>query len=406
MDIIYASHVGGSDLQKIVFVSPDGFSIVNIFHELIKIINFEKEWEIVAICSTDKYIPIIKELGVRHIPVEMDRYITPIKDLQYLYVLLKIFRKEKFDVIINFTLKPIVYGAIAARIAHNNLIISAFRGLGRVFYSEVNLKERLLKYFVTQLLWIACVLSRLVWFTNKSDYLLFLSKGILKKDKIILTKNGVNIIRFSKDSVDISKLNTLKKSLDIKEDNKIIIMVARLLWPKGIKEFVEAAKIITAKYKFAKFIIVGPLEVDTPQYVPESYLKDNERLGYINWLGFRDDVRDLYAISDIAVLPSYYKEGGYPRALLEPMALGKPVITTETPDCRGPVEDGKNGYLIPIKDPIALASAIENLINDSAKIKEFGLYSREKVEKEFDEKAILTEVFSEIKNITKNQKVR
>jgi len=111
---------------------------------------------------------------------------------------------------------------------------------------------------------------------------------------------------------------------------------------------------------------------------------------------FRNDVKEIYAISDIAVLPSFYKEGGYPRALLEPMAFAKPVITTDIPECRGAVEHGKNGYLIPPRDGDALADSIERLIRNPERRKQFGRYSRHKVEKEFNDIAVIDLVLHEI----------
>lgn len=386
-------------MPRIALVSPNGFSILNIFRQLINIFNREKNWDIISICSSDKYIPTLKELGVKHIPIKIDRYISPVKDLEYIIALFKIFRKERFDIVINFTFKPIVFGTIAAKLAGNNCIVSAFRGLGRMFQSQLDIKGTLLKYFVTMLLWIACTYSRKVWFTNKNDCSFFLSKNLVKKHKIILTNNAINIERFSPDAVEKTKLYDLREELGIKEENKVIIMVARLIWPKGIKEFVDAAKIVIEEYPSAKFLLVGPLENGTPQFVPESYLKEHENAGHFKWLGFRDDVRELYAISDIALLASYYKEGGYPRALLEPMALGKPVITTDTPECRGPVEEGKNGYLVPVKDSMSLANAIKKLINDDKKRKAFGSYSLLKAVNEFDEKVIMSRIFKEILSI-------
>ncbi len=123
---------------------------------------------------------------------------------------------------------------------------------------------------------------------------------------------------------------------------------------------------------------------------------EKEKTSHLKWLGFRSDVKRIYALSDLAVLPSYYKEGGYPRALLEPMAMGKPVITTDIPDCKGTVEEGRNGFLVPAKDAKALAKAIENLILDEHMLKKFGEYSRVKAEREFDEKKIVPQALLQL----------
>jgi N,N'-diacetylbacillosaminyl-diphospho-undecaprenol alpha-1,3-N-acetylgalactosaminyltransferase len=176
-------------------------------------------------------------------------------------------------------------------------------------------------------------------------------------------------------------------------------MVARMIWAKGIKEFVEASKILKDRMPHVKFVLVGPKEEGIDDAVPESYLTESERSENFIWTGFRNDVKDLYAISDLAVLPSYYREGGYPRALTEPMAMGKPVITTDNVDCRSTVEHGRNGYLVPIKNAKALADAIEILMNDDKKRERFGQYSRLKAVKEYDEKIIVQQVIKKFLQI-------
>jgi len=162
-----------------------------------------------------------------------------------------------------------------------------------------------------------------------------------------------------------------------------------------VKEFVEASKILRDKLPMVKFILVGPEEKGSWDAVPSSYLKESERSENFHWVGFRNDVKDLYALADLAVLPSYYKEGGFPRALTEPMAMGKPLIAANTVDCRSPVEEGRNGYLVPIKNPKALADAIERLIKDDKKMKAFGRHSRLKAEKELEETLIVRQVLNE-----------
>ena len=150
---------------------------------------------------------------------------------------------------------------------------------------------------------------------------------------------------------------------------------------------------------------MGPEEKTSPNAVPTSYLEESVKSDNFQWVGFRNDVKDLYALSDLAVLPSYYREGGYPRALTEPMAMGKPVIAADSIDCRAPVEDGKNGYLVPIKDSQALADAIEMLMRDDEKRKQFGHYSRLKAEREYDEKVIVQQMINEFMHPYPNRKI-
>lgn len=125
-------------------------------------------------------------------------------------------------------------------------------------------------------------------------------------------------------------------------------------------------------------------------------IRENEKFDNFKWLGFRKDVRELYALSDLAVYPSFYREGGYPKGLTEPMSMGKPLVTTDSVHCRGTVDDGKNGYIVPIKDSKAFAKAIREIICDEAKLQEFGKNSRMKALNEFDEKKIVRELIQEI----------
>ena len=125
-------------------------------------------------------------------------------------------------------------------------------------------------------------------------------------------------------------------------------------------------------------------------------MREKEKSANFKWLGFQDDVKRLYAIADLAVLPTYYKEGGYPRALLEPMAMGKPVITTNSEDCRGAIEDGKNGFLVPIQDSRALASAVDQIMSDDHLRERLGAYSREKAVRDFDEQEIVFDALSRL----------
>jgi glycosyltransferase involved in cell wall biosynthesis len=177
--------------------------------------------------------------------------------------------------------------------------------------------------------------------------------------------------------------------LGIGGQDKVVIMVARMIWPKGVREFVEAAELLKERRPGVHFLLVAPLEIGSPDAVPEAYVRGRERTGNLRWLGFQKDVRQLYAMSHLAVLPSFYKEGGYPRALLEPMAMGKPVITTDTDGCRGVVDHGRDGYLIPPKDSKSLMDAVEEMISDERKLAEFGNRARVKMVCEFDERVIV-----------------
>lgn len=369
--------------MNIALVCPDDLSTTIFCKGLVRTL---KKNDGINICIVSGYVDgfenyteDIKSWGNEHIHVFMYRFINPWKDLRYLMSLFRIYRKRHIDITIHWTTKPNIYGPISAKMAGAKGIIIAVRGLGSVFQREANLKGKFLKLLVKRLYKIACSLSDLVWFTNENDFKYFIDNNIVNKNKVILTKNAVDIDYFSPLSVEEEKLSALRKELNIWAKDKVVVMVARMIWPKGVKEFIEASEIVSKKYPSVRFILVAPLENGSEYSVPERYVKEKQKIcKNFLWLRFRKDMREIYALSDLAVLPSYYKEGGYPRALLEPMAMGKPVITVDTPDCRGPVEEGKNGYLIPPKDSKSLADAIENIVFDDKRCKIFGEYSRKK----------------------------
>ena len=177
-------------------------------------------------------------------------------------------------------------------------------------------------------------------------------------------------------------------------------MVTRPLINKGVHEFIAASEILSRKYPNLKFILVGGLERNNPLSVSEEYLLQKQSTNFI-WLGFREEIREIQAISDISVLPSYYPEG-IPKNLLEAMAMGNPIITTDHVGCREVVEDGKNGYLIPIKNTDALVRALDNLISSSEKRMQFGAYSRFKAEAEHDENAVAEKVITKLYRLDVN----
>ena len=240
-----------------------------------------------------------------------------------------------------------------------------------------------------------------IWFTNPDDLNYFLSKGLVTRAKSLLTSNAIDIKYFSPAAVSAKKLGQLRQELGLPASGRVVVMVGRMIWSKGIREFIEASQLLKGNFPQVTFLLVGPLDRGTPYGVPEEYLRGSEKSGNFRWLGFRRDVRELYALADLAVLPSYYPEGGYPRAVLEPMALGKPVITTDTPGCRAPVAPGQNGFLIPPRDSRALAEAMATLLQDESLRQEFGQCSRRKVEREFDERLVTNKIIKEISALTR-----
>jgi glycosyltransferase involved in cell wall biosynthesis len=307
-----------------------------------------------------------------------------------------VLRQGCFDAAITFTTKPNIVGAVAARLAGIPRVVIAVRGLGRNFAEPQTLGERCINGLVARLYRIACSSSTVVWFTNRSDSDRFVRHGLVDASKVLLTRNAIDLSWFSLENVRHDIVGDLRREFRLRDGDRAVVMVARMIWPKGIREFIDAAKLLRDRLPDVRFILVGPSENGSAQAVPEAYLRQAEHDANFQWVGFRGDVREVYALAEVAVLPSYYKEGGYPRALLEPMALRKPVIAADTDDCRGPVEPGSNGYLVPPRDATSLAEAVSRLMTDKEAAVQFGQHSRKKIEREFDERIVVEELLEEL----------
>ncbi len=289
---------------KIALVAPDDFSIWHFRKGLIKFL-VERNYKVYAISDiyrineSQNYRKLIEHLGAIHIPVEINRFLNPVNDLKLLIELYKIFKRENFDIVHNFTVKPNTYGSTAAKFAGTRKIISSVTGLG--FIKLHNMKSIMLNLLIKRLYWICFKLSDKIWFQNPDDMNYFLSLKILDRKKGVLIKgSGVNIKEFSLQSLNKTDLAKLKKELNITKAEKVITMVlARVIWSKGVREFIKAAKILKGKYPLI-FILVGPLEEGSPQSVPRRYLLENEELNNIKWINFVENVKKIYAISDIS----------------------------------------------------------------------------------------------------------
>lgn len=335
-------------------------------------------------------------LPCRHLPIDGYRFVNLRADAQYVARLWRIFRQERFDIVVTFGTKPNLYAAATARLAGVPRVLVAVRGLGRVFSAQaLTVRVRAMRWLLRRLYRLASVCAFKVWFTNRHDREYFVSTGLVSADKTFLTPNAVNLEQFSMAQVPEATIGTLRSELGFAQEDVVVVMVARLVWQKGIQEFIDAARRVRAQVPHARFLLVAPPE-DDADAVPESVIEAATVDGTITWLKFRKDVREMYALSQVAVLPSYYKEGGYPRALLEPMALGKPVVAADTDDCRSPVAPGENGFLVPPRDGVALADAVLTLVRDAELRERFGARSLAIMRERFDDRVVGAQVLREL----------
>jgi N,N'-diacetylbacillosaminyl-diphospho-undecaprenol alpha-1,3-N-acetylgalactosaminyltransferase len=210
-----------------------------------------------------------------------------------------------------------------------------------------------------------------------------IQKRIIKEEKVKIIKSvGVDTEKFDIKKYDLAFLKKYKKDLDL-ENKIVVLMVSRAIWDKGIKEYMESAKILKSKYKDIEFLLVGDTDEGNHSCASRDILENSD----IKWLGHRDDIAELTAICDIYVLPSYRE--GLPATLMEASSMSKPIVTTDSVGCREVVDDGVNGFLVPVRDINRLCDKIELLYEDRELRERFGKNSRKKALDEFDIKKIV-----------------
>lgn len=315
--------------------------------------------------------------------------------LMDLLLLLKYWRillNEKPDILLSYTIKPVIFGSLAARLAGVNKCYSLIPGLGYVFTGDGAVKL-LIRFMVSLLYRLALSFNKVVFFLNKDDLDTFIKNGIISKAQSsqLINGEGVDLNEFNSDENTHAKVSIINGSgVDLnfflqtelpKRDGIIFLLIARLLKDKGIREYVEAAREVKTNFPNAQFWIVGPLDCN-PAAITSNELQKWIDDGAIHYHGETTDVRPYINKSNVFVLPSYRE--GLPRTVLEAMAMGRPIITTDAPGCRETVVDGDNGFLVPVKDALALANAMEQFILYPELIEKMGRRSFEMVQERFD----------------------
>ena len=352
----------------------------------------EMGFEVFALVPEGEYSDRLRRNGFQVISYGIDRRsLNPLKESRTIGELYRIFKKQNFDILHTFTYKPNLYGTLAGRRAGIPIIINTITGLGHVYTTcGTSDKKRLKKWIYTAFYRYSLNMADYVIFQNTDD-LKLLSKYVSnKKVKLRLIRgSGVDTVYFSSSSVDVEKVEKLRDELGLTGEEKVVTMIARMYWGKGIKEYVEAANKILGERDDVCFLVVGWRDKGNPDTIPESFIRkySTEKLRF---LGKRDEIREILYITDIYVLPSYRE--GLSRTILEAMSMQKPVVTTDAPGCKDLVKDGINGFLVPVGDSHALKKAISNLIGDAGLRKKMGEAGRKRVVKEFSVDVILGEL--------------
>jgi len=369
---------------KIAICLNTAWNLANFRAGLIRAMVAEG-YEVVAVAPDDKYAASLGSLGCRFVPMPMDNQGThPGRDALLLLRLFQLLRAERPDVYLGYTVKPNVYGSLAAHFL-GIPVINNIAGLGAVFG-----KTGLLVNVVRALYRAALGRSVKVFFQNNDDRKLFIALGLVRPEVTDLLPGS---------GVDLSKFTALPRRTLGHETHKFrFLLIARMLWDKGVGEYVQAAKQIHQRWPQVECCLLGFLDVQNPGAITQSQMDDLVAQGVV-YLGVSDDVRAEIAGADCIVLPSYYREGT-PRTLLEAAAMARPIITTDAVGCREVVDDGANGYLCKVRDAEDLAEKMERMLLLSAEQRSvMGLRGRKKMEVEFDEQIVIGKYLAAIEAI-------
>ncbi|MGV0983515.1 MAG: glycosyltransferase family 4 protein [Limnohabitans sp.] len=397
--------------MKVVICLNTAWNLVNFRAGLIRAL-VAAGYEVAAVAPDDKYADGLKALGCRFVPLHMENGGTnPVQDAMLTWRFLRLFTHERPDVYLGYTVKPNVYGSLAAHIM-GIPVINNIAGLGAVF-----IRGGLLVRVVRWLYRTALKRSAKVFFQNPDDRALFIEGGLVRAEVTeLLPGSGIDLTRFvpvplsSCAALNVSSRtrtgiqNASKSSIadQVRNDDSgsfRFLLISRMLRDKGVGEYVEAARQLRQRWSLAEFCLLGFLDVQNPAAISRAEMEAWVAEGVVNYLGVSDDVRTQIATADCVVLPSYRE--GTPRTLLEAAAMARPIITTDAVGCREVVDDGVNGYLCQVRDAKNLADKMEQMLRLSPDQRtEMGLRGRAKMEAEFDEQIVIDKYLAAIAQLT------
>ena len=343
--------------------------------------------ELVSISSSSRYIQLLNTLGVKTLILDFARHsVSPLKNLVLMLDLWRMVNNEKPEIVHNFTHKPAIYGSIAARLCGVKKIVVTITGLGTLFINE-DLKSRILRKLLVMQYRVALSLVDTVFFQNPDDMDYFVAHKIIRKERAVLTHgSGIDLDEFPQPSnADVSNAKQiLAEELGIDLQGKMVVLFpARGVPEKGFFEFYDAAKIISERLPGQYvFVHLGLVDQASLQHLSLDGIEKYAQDCGVRYLGFKDNIGDYMLAADIVSLPSYRE--GVPRSLIEALALGKVIVTTDAPGCRETVVDGWNGYLC---EPRSVESLVgKNLLVDDDLCQLAVERSRQYCEQKFDSK--------------------
>ncbi len=314
---------------------------------------------------------------------------NPFKEFSTITSIIRLYTFVRPDLVHLVAIKSVLYGSIAARFTHVPAIVNAVTGLGYLFISE-QLKTKALRFIVMRGFWFGFRHKNCrVLFQNQDDSALFSRSNVVNPSKItIIRGSGVDVNLFSPGEYD--------------DGVSIVVLPTRMLWDKGVAEFVEAAAILKNEGVKARFVLVGDIYEANPATISRAQLLEWKSSGIIEWWGQRNNMHEVFRQSHIVCLPSYRE--GLPKVLIEAAACARPIVTTDVPGCREVVIDGVNGYVVPVKNSTILAAKLKILINNPELRKQMGIKGRELAVNEFAVDKIIYETLNCYKELLNCQR--
>jgi glycosyltransferase involved in cell wall biosynthesis len=346
-------------------------------------------WEVLIATRVQDHAKRIEEDGFKLLRLRLNRSSWhPWQEIRALFELIRLYRSEHPDLVHHVALKPILYGSFAARATHVHAVVNAFPGLGYTFTGAGRRKGILRSIIGKALHWVLALPNSRVVFQNADDAAEMVKAGIVAWERVRIIRGvGVNTATF----VPLMR----------KTEDPLVVLAGRMLWDKGIEEFVQAARLVKAEGIHSRFVLVGMVDTHNPAAIPEAQLRAWEAEGVVEWWGHREDMPNILGSAEIVVLPSYRE--GLPKVLLEAAACARPIVATSVPGCREVVRDGENGLLVPPRDPESLSRAITTLLRDPTRRAEMGARGREIVLKEFSADRISQETLNLYGDLLRNK---
>lgn len=337
-------------------------------------------YDVVVATRVERHRDQILSAGLKLIPITMERNgRNPWTEFLSICELVRIYRSERPDIVHHVAIKPVIYGSLAARISGVPNVVNAIAGMGYVFISR-SWKARVLRPFLKRAMGV--LLNRpnaRIILQNPDDFSMLVEAGIADPDRTdLIFGSGVDVGEF--------------RFFPEPDGDTTVMMCSRMLWEKGVGEFVEAARILRSEKIQARFVLVGDIDTGNPGTVSRSQLEAWNDEGTVEWWGHRNDMPAVLAQAHIACLPSYRE--GMPKSLIEASSCGRPIVTTDSPGCREIVKDGENGFLVPVRDSAALAAAIRKLLDDRPLRRRFGARGREFVMEKFSLEKVIDDTLA------------